>query len=231
MPFLLDHVLVWSRSFDEYQRMFSLTKADLKRKILGCADGASSFNVTATALGVDVTSCDPLYRLTPEKIDQKVNTSYELIYPKILNSVNDFNWNYFKDPKDLKAHRLNASKTFLDDFSKAKDDDRYLNASLPILPFVDDCFDLALCGNFLCLYSEILSTDFHIKSVLELVRVAKEVRIFPLIGNDRKTPEQLKFVLTALEQQSVNFEIVDVDYHFTKGANQMLQIKKVDSNR
>ena len=79
MPFLLEHVLVWSRSFDEYQRMFSLTKVDLKKKILGCADGASSFNVTATALGLNVTSCDPLYRLPLEQIDQKVNTSCELI--------------------------------------------------------------------------------------------------------------------------------------------------------
>ena len=148
-----------------------------------------------------------------------------------MNSVDDFNWDYFKTPKELKAHRLKASQTFLDDFSNAEINERYLNASLPRLPFDDNCFDLALCGNFLFLYSEILSTDFHIKSVLELVRVAKEVRIFPLIGNDRKTPKQLEFVLTALKLQSVSYEIVDVDYHFTKGANQMLQIKKVDSNR
>ncbi|RLV59469.1 SAM-dependent methyltransferase [Parashewanella curva] len=226
MPFLLDHVLIWSRSFDEYQKIFSLTIDDLGKKILGCADGAASFNVTATSLGFDVTSCDPLYGLEPKDIANKIRTSCELIYPKIVSCADDFNWSYFKDPQELKAKRLLASKTFLDDFSKSGDSGRYINAKLPRLLFKDNSFDLALCGNFLFLYSEILSTDFHINSVFELIRVAKEVRIFPLIGNDRKTPIQLKQVLKALDKLPVEYRIVKVNYHFTKGADQMLQIKK-----
>ncbi|MBM7070586.1 SAM-dependent methyltransferase [Shewanella sp. 202IG2-18] len=230
MPFVLEHVLIWSRSFDEYQRMFSLKKEDLSKKILGCADGASSFNVTAKSQGLDVTSCDPLYRLQPDAIGEKVSTSCELIYPKILNSVNDFNWDYFSSPQKLKTQRLSASKTFLNDYSTQRNSGKYINASLPKLPFDDNSFDIALCGNFLFLYSEILSADFHINSILELVRVAKEVRIFPLIGNDRQTPKQLKLVLKALDELPVNYNIVEVDYHFTKGANQMLKIKEIESH-
>ncbi len=230
MPFLLEHVLIWSRSFDEYQKIFSLKKDDLTKKILGCADGASSFNVTAKSQGLDVISCDPLYGLKPDEIEQKIRTSCELIYPKIVNSVDDFNWDYFNGPQVLRAQRLSASKTFLDDFSCKRNSEKYINASLPTLPFDDDSFDLALCGNFLFLYAEILSADFHINSVLELVRVAKEVRIFPLIGNDRKKPEQLKQVLKALDEQLVIYSIVEVNYHFTKGANQMLQIKKIENS-
>ena len=226
MPFLLEHVLIWSRSFDEYQKIFSLKKKDLKKKILGCADGASSFNVTASSMGANITSCDPLYGLEPRAVGNKIYSSCELIYPKILSSVDDFNWDYFSDPQELKAKRLSASKNFLKDFSQQRNNERYINASLPTLPFDDDNFDIALCGNFLFLYSEILSVDFHIDSVLELVRVAKDVRIFPLIGNDRKRPKQLKYVLDALDELPVTYKIVEVDYHFTKGANQMLQIKK-----
>ncbi len=230
MPFLLKHVLIWSRSFDEYAKIFSLKKEDIGKKILGCADGASSFNVTATSLGMSVTSCDPLYGFEPEAIAKKISSSCGLIYPKILNSMDDFNWVYFKEPQELRTKRLSASKTFLDDFSAQRNSGRYISASLPKLPLDHDSFDIALCGNFLFLYSEILSVDFHINSILELVRVAKEVRIFPLIGNDRKTPEQLKLVLNALDDLPVIYNIVEVDYHFTKGANQMLQIKKIEND-
>lgn len=226
MPFLLDHVLIWSRSFDEYEKIFSLRKEDYSKKILGCADGASAFNVTATSLGMNVTSCDPLYERDPEEISEKISNSCELIYPKILNSIDDFNWDYFKDPQELRDKRLISSRTFLDDFTKNRNSGRYINARLPTLPFSDNSFGLALSGNFLFLYSEILSTDFHVNSVLELLRVAEEVRIFPLIGNDRKTPEQLKHVLKALDGQPVVYNLVEVNYHFTKGANQMLQIKR-----
>jgi len=226
MPFLLDHVLIWSRSFDEYEKIFSLKKEHYSKKILGCADGASSFNVTATSLGMNVISCDGLYERGLEEISETMSHSCELIYPKILNSIDDFNWDYFKDPQELRAKRRIASKMFLDDFSENKDSGRYINARLPALPFEDNSFDLALSGNFLFLYSEILSTDFHVNSVLELLRVAEEVRIFPLIGNNRKTPEQLSVVLNALDGQPVVYNLVEVNYHFTKGANQMLQINK-----
>ena len=35
MPFTLDHVVPWGRSFDEYRRMFALTDDDLNTRILG----------------------------------------------------------------------------------------------------------------------------------------------------------------------------------------------------
>jgi hypothetical protein len=39
--FTLDQVVPWGRSFDEYQRMFALTGADLGL-ILGCGDGPAA---------------------------------------------------------------------------------------------------------------------------------------------------------------------------------------------
>jgi hypothetical protein len=35
----LSEIVPWGRSLAEYQLMFSLTDADLSRKILGCGDG------------------------------------------------------------------------------------------------------------------------------------------------------------------------------------------------
>lgn len=53
MPFVLDQVVPWGRSFDEYVRMFALTDADLNRSILGCADGPAAFNAELTKSAKD----------------------------------------------------------------------------------------------------------------------------------------------------------------------------------
>jgi hypothetical protein len=49
------------------------------------------------------------------------------------------------------------------------------------VPFSDTSFKLALCSHFLFLYAEQLKEEFPTASILDLCRVAPEVRIFPLI--------------------------------------------------
>lgn len=63
MPFSVDRVILWGRTFDEYQAMFDLSAADLRRRILGCGDGPASFNAELNSLGGDVVSIDPLYSI------------------------------------------------------------------------------------------------------------------------------------------------------------------------
>ena len=50
----------------EYQAMFNLDKTDLNSKILGCADGPSSFNAELRKFGGEVTSIDPIYAFSKE---------------------------------------------------------------------------------------------------------------------------------------------------------------------
>ena len=71
-------------------------------------------------------------------------------------------------------------EVFLRDFERGKTEGRYLPQELPKLPFADGEFDLALCSHLLFTYSGQLSADFHAQAVMEMCRVAKEVRIFPL---------------------------------------------------
>ena len=47
MPFTLDSVVPWGRSFEEYTRMFVLSNEDLKQRILGWSDGPASFKGTS----------------------------------------------------------------------------------------------------------------------------------------------------------------------------------------
>jgi hypothetical protein len=51
MPFTLDEVVPWGRSFDEYVAMFHLTAEDLEKRILGCGDGPAGFNAVMRKLG------------------------------------------------------------------------------------------------------------------------------------------------------------------------------------
>ena len=51
MAFILDKVVPWGRSFDEYISMFSLSQQDLKKNFLGCRDGPANFNSVLTNRG------------------------------------------------------------------------------------------------------------------------------------------------------------------------------------
>lgn len=72
-----------------------------------------------------------------------------------------------------------AMKNFLNDFEVGKRDKRYVYAGLPVLPFADHQFDLSLSSHFLFLYNDNLSLEFHLQAINEMLRVSKEVRIFP----------------------------------------------------
>jgi len=57
--------------------MFALSDADLRLRILGCAEGPASFNTEATRRGTEVISIDPLYQLGIAKIRDRIATTYD----------------------------------------------------------------------------------------------------------------------------------------------------------
>ena len=71
---------------------------------------------------------------------------------------------------------------FLANYESGKEAGRYIEASLPALPFADGSFDLALCSHLLFLYSEQLGQTLHYQVIQELCRVAGDVRVFPLLA-------------------------------------------------
>ena len=79
MAFKYNEVVPWGRNFDEYTRMFDLNETELKSKILGCGDGPSSFNFECNKRGGDVVSIDPIYNLTKEEIQKRINETYKIV--------------------------------------------------------------------------------------------------------------------------------------------------------
>ncbi|WP_264308249.1 hypothetical protein [Nodosilinea nodulosa] len=97
---------------------------------------------------------------------------------------------------------------------------------MPNLDFADNQFDLCLCSHLLFLYSEQLSLEFHIASIRELLRVASEVRIFPLMQLNCEPSPYLGAVIDALDPECFKIQICPVAYEFQKGGNQMLKISQ-----
>ena len=223
MPFELDRVVPWGRCFDEYARMFALTGADLSGRILGCGDGPASFNREATERGHTVVSCDPIYAFTASEIEQRVRETSQLILSETRRNQADFVWTYFRSVKALGEVRLRAMRDFIEDFPRGKSDGRYIEAGLPVLPFADREFDLALSSHFLFLYSEQLSHDFHVASIVEMCRVACEARVFPLTQIGGARSRHLDGVMKTLGGRGLSVELVEVPYEFQKGGNQMLR--------
>jgi hypothetical protein len=222
----LEEVVPWDRTLEEYQSMFSLLETDLSAKILGCGDGPASFNAEMTELGHSVVSIDPVYQFSAEQIEQRVRATYEPVISQVKQNSSNYIWKNFQDADELGKARLNAMEKFLLDYESGKIAGRYLYQSLPSLEFVDDQFELCVCSHLLFLYSEQLSLDFHMASIHELLRIASEIRIFPLLKLDGETSPYLELVMEYLSDNGYSIQVQSVAYEFQKGGNQMLRISR-----
>jgi hypothetical protein len=223
--FTLEQVVPWGRSFDEYRRMFALTDADLHLRILGCADGPASFNAEATGRGANVISCDPIYRWDGPVLRERIDATYEQIIDQTRHNAHDFVWDSIRSLEELAAVRMAAMQAFLDDYSSGDGRGRYVAAELPALPFADASFDLALCSHFLFLYSSHLSEAFHRAAVLEMCRVARDVRIFPLLALGGGRSPYVDSIADDLRSSGHDVRVRDVAYEFQRGGNQMMHIR------
>lgn len=226
MGFELEDVVPWGRSFDEYVAMFMLTDEDRQGRILGCGDGPASFNAEATRCGARVTSIDPIYAFTRDEIDGRIETTSAEIADQLRSNVDAFVWTHFQSVDDVIDARMKAMRRFVDDYADGMAAGRYVPGELPHLPFENDAFDLALCSHFLFLYGARLDAVFHLEAALELLRVAREVRIFPIIELDGVPSRHLDDVSRELDARGFRVERARSRYEFQKGGNEMLRIRR-----
>jgi SAM-dependent methyltransferase len=217
MRITLDNVVPWGRSFEEYRRMFALTDGDLKSAILGCADGPASFNAEGTAKGCLVTSCDPIYTLGQDVIRQRIVDTSPQIIEYARQNVQAFVWSdQIPDPEALGRQRMLTMDRFLEDFDAGLCDARYVAGELPRLPFENDRFEIAVCSHFLYLYSTQLTEQFHLDSIKELIRVAKEVRMFPLTQLGSTPSPYVEAVAAVFREKQYRVAVETVDYEFPR---------------
>lgn len=220
----LENIVPWGRSFAEYVRMFALTADDLALYILGCGDGPASFNGTLTRQGGRVVSCDPLYRSSAGEIEARIAATRGTILAQLHQLRDRYVWDFFGSPAEVGRVRQAAMAKFLADYVGGREAGRYLAGELPELPFAPRQFDLALCSHLLFLYSAQLSLDFHRAALRELCRVAREVRIFPLVDLAGKPSPYVEPLAAELADLGYAVEFRRVSYEFQRGADTMLRL-------
>ena len=193
--------------------------------MLGCADGPASFNAEATRLGLRVTSCDPLYQYDDVQIRERIDATFDTIVEQTRRNAGEFVWDAaIPSVDDLARVRRTAMNAFLADYDAGRRQGRYPDGELPALPFASASFDLALCSHFLFLYTKQLTADVHIASVRELSRVAREVRIFPLLALGGERSAHIEAVMEAMQRDGHDVSLVTVPYEFQRGGNQMMRL-------
>jgi|KBSSwiS6_1023812.scaffolds.fasta_scaffold03352_5 hypothetical protein len=224
--FTLDAVVPWGRSFDEYCAMFDLSERELDVRLLDCGGGPASFTAEASQRGKSVVSCDPIYQYDVHQIQSRIEATYDAIMEQTRRNMNEFVWRHVRSVDELGTLRLKAMRRFLDDYPAGRKQGRYVTAELPSLPFADRAFDLALGSHLLFLYTDQLDEPFHRAAVLELCRVADDVRIFPLLALGATPSPHVGPVVSELRRRGFDVSIDNVPYEFQRGGNQMLHIRR-----
>lgn len=203
--------------------MFDLSVNELKLNILGCGDGPASFNYECNKRGGNVVSIDPIYNLTKGEIQEKIDESYHNVLTQTERNIDKFRWDVIKSIDELGTTRMDAMEIFLEAYEQGRIDKKYIPASLPDLPFMDNEFDISLCSHFLFLYTDNLSYNFHVDAIKEMLRVSREVRIFPLLDVNADKSPYVQRILSDFKEKEL--AIKQVKYEFQIGGNELLIIR------
>jgi SAM-dependent methyltransferase len=224
MVFSLDRVVPWGRSYEEYVRMFDLGPVELGGRILGCGDGPAAFQAELHRRGGRGVAIDPLYAFSAAAIEGRIAATRLEVMAQVRANLGDFVWTMIPTPEELERQRLAAMATFLADYESGRAQGRYVAGQAQALPFAADAFDLALSSHFLLLYAEAVPLSEHRLAIAELLRVAPELRIFPLLELSGAPSRHLEPLLAELRSQGCGLELRRVAYEVQRGGHTLLRI-------
>ncbi len=226
--FDLRGVAPWGRSAAEYEAFFALSDVPPSARLLDCGGGPASFAAEWGARGRFVVAADPIYCLSPGSIAAEFEPTASRMLEGMQKAHDRFRWDHYGSPENVIERRREALAAFIADFQSPARAGHYVAASLPELPFQLETFDLVLCANLLFLYSEELDLDLHLASLREMLRVGREVRVFPLLDMDGRPSVHLEASVRAL-QASEHVELVPVPFEFRRGDSRMLRLTRLAS--
>lgn len=225
MAFKLDSVVPWGRTLEEYKLMFRLDDEDMLKTFAGFGDGPACFNYEMTERNGSVISFDPIYQFSKEDIEKRIEEVRVIVMQQMHENMDNYVWENIKSLDELENIRMSAMKKFLSDYEKGKAEGRYVFHELPNrLPYEEDHFDIGLSSHFLLMYTS-LGYDFHIAAMSEMLRVCKEIRIFPIVDLDANKTDLINNVI-GFFKKDYTVQTVKTDYEFQKGDNKLLIIRK-----
>jgi len=222
---VLDDVVLIGRTAAEYDQFFGFAEAGLGRgPILDVGAGVSSFCAERTAQDFDVIAFDPIYGAPPETIRCRCEADLERVMAQMPAISHHYRWDYYQNLDTLKSYRIKAYESFLAHY--CQDQSRYLAGTLPDTGFADHSFALALVSHFLFLYDQQLDYPFHKESLLELCRIAEEVRIYPLVTFNGARSPWLNLLLQDRDCSKLAFRIEPSGFAFMKQAHERLVVRR-----
>ncbi|EJL25863.1 class I SAM-dependent methyltransferase [Brevibacillus sp. BC25] len=224
-------VAMTCRSYQEYVDMFSLTDEILSMEpILDVGAGASSFTAEVCQQGREAIAVDPLYQIKPEEICTKGKREIEESTQKLAGIAHTLHWEYYGS---LDEHQQNRERSLEQFIAAYRADEgigkKYVSGLLPDLPFADNQFSLVLGSHFLFLYQQQFDEQFHLDAIKELLRVCQpggRIRLYPLIGLDRKPYSKLPQLMEEIQRFGHTASLQSTSFRFLVGATHYLEIRK-----
>lgn len=217
-------LVLWGHHVDEYREMFNLTEADFHSRILEYGCGPSAINAELHEGNAHIVSCDPLFTLDKATLTAKISLIFEDMTSKISKVQEKFDFSRYGSFEHLISSRSEGMAEFFADYEKGRAENRYVPVTDYTLSFADFSFDFALISHYLFADLDDQDIDFHLRVIRELARVAKEVRIFPLIDRHGQPSPFLGPVLLGLQECNYGVEVKEVDYHLQPKGNAMLRV-------
>lgn len=205
--------------------MFDLKPGQLPDSVLDCGAGPSSFCARAREKSTRVVAVDPIYELSPDEIESRIQEAIPRILAVMRENSEQFLFDQFDSPVEVVEGRHESMEVFLEDFRREGEEPCYRTGSIRDLEFGAGEFDLAVSSHFLFLYDDKLSSEFHITAAQEVLRVASEFRIFPLKNLRGEPSTHLQPVAETLSEEGHELEVHEVPYEFQRGADQMLVVQ------
>ena len=215
-------VPLWGRSAAEYEAFFALSDVPPFARILDCGSGPSSFAAEWSRNGRSVVAVDPIYRFSARDFLADFDPTAAQMLAGMRKARDRFKWDYYGSPEDVVQRRRDVLTAFISDFQAATRRGRYVSACLPELPFLSRSFDLVLCSHLL-FYSAEFDSKMHLSFLREMLRVGREVRVFPLLDMDGKPSAHLNNAIQTL-RVSTHVELVPLSFEFRSGDAKMLRL-------
>ena len=224
-PLVESDVLVSARSLEEYADMFGLGPVDLRRRIMDCPGGAASAVAQICAAGGDAVAVDPQYALGVDELRGRVLADLDRSLAHSHERGRDYDWDVLGGVVGHESIRRTAAETMLDHLADTPE--RYVAGALPALPFADDSADLVLCSHLLFTYADRLDKDDHVEAIVEMARIAPEVRIYPLVDHSgNPLPELVRGVISRLKKSRLSCRIEPVERPFQLAATTRLVVER-----
>ncbi len=217
--------VLWGHHVSEYQEMFDLSDKIFTQALLEYGCGASAVNAELHAAHqTNVVSVDPLFDMSKAKLETEVTQAFDERVAQVLKDPNQFNIKSYGGMDAFLASRREGMHLFFEDYDLGVSEERYQPLIGTALSFDDFTFDLTLSSHYLFAGSNEQSVDFHINAISELARVAKEVRIFPLLEREGEPSALLGPVLLGLQQANFGAEVREVSCALYPEGNAMLRV-------